>query len=62
MQERDEDLYQAYQDIDALEKKVAEQNETILIRDFILGVIALLFGVFIFIKIKTGGISSLLFK
>jgi hypothetical protein len=60
MQERDEDLYQAYQDIDKLEKKNAEQSKKIIILGFILGIVVLLIGVFIFIKIKTSGIITLL--
>jgi t-SNARE complex subunit (syntaxin) len=60
MQERDEDLYQAYQDIEKLEKKNAAQSKKIIILSFILGIIVLLIVVFIFFKVKTGGITPLL--
>jgi hypothetical protein len=60
MQERDEDLYRAYQDIEKLEKKNAAQGRKIIILGFILGIVVLFIGIFVFIKIKTGGIASLL--
>jgi hypothetical protein len=60
MQERDEDLYQAYQDISKLKLKHAKQFTIIIVLSFVLGIIVLLIGVLIFIKIKTGGIASLL--
>lgn len=56
MQERDEDLFFAYKDIDRLEKENLKKDKTILILGFILAGIVLLIGVFIFVRIKTGGV------
>jgi len=56
MQIRDEELYWAYQDIDNLEIKVLRQRKTILILSFSLGIIILIIGISVFLKIKTGAI------
>jgi len=69
MQERDEELYYAYQDIDELEKIVHKQDITILkqrhsiiIMLIIFGLILVLCIIRIYIKIKTGGFKGLFKK
>jgi len=51
MQERDEDLYFSYQKINKLEKIIEKQNRINLILGFIIGGIALIVVLLIFIRI-----------
>ena len=69
MQERDEDLYYAYNEIDELEKAglkkdnvILKQKIAIILLSIVIGLILIIFIVKIIIKVKTGGLSGLLKK
>jgi len=56
MQERDEELYWAYQEIDELEKAVLKKDNTILKLGIAVGILALvLLGIIVFTVLKFCG-------